>query len=209
MTWFLSRQILTPVRALQEGTQALICREFEKRIAVRSQDELGRLSEDFNTLASTLQHYETLRQQWITDISHELRTPLAVLRGEIEALQDGVREVRPEAMASLHTEVDRLATLVEGSSSSLCGRLREPGAPRRQDPPRHRTERDGKPCFETAWEKGDYVWDLDVAGCETVSVIGDPGPLEAGVCQHPGKHAALRQLTGNVCGSRQASAPNP
>lgn len=27
----------------------------------------------------------------MADISHELRTPLAVLRGELEAIQDGVR----------------------------------------------------------------------------------------------------------------------
>jgi two-component system sensor histidine kinase BaeS len=49
----------------------------------------------------------------VADISHELRTPLAVLRGEIEALQDGVRQATPEALASLHAEALQLGRLVD------------------------------------------------------------------------------------------------
>ena len=63
-------------------------------------------------MADTLKAYETMRQQWITDISHELRTPLAILKGEIEAVQDGVRKIRPETLDSLHSEVMRLSKLV-------------------------------------------------------------------------------------------------
>ena len=51
-------------------------------------------------------------QQWIADISHELRTPLSVLRAEIEALQDGVRQMTPERLNSLHSEVMNLNRLV-------------------------------------------------------------------------------------------------
>ena len=35
-----------------------------------------------------------MRRDFMADISHELRTPLAVLRGELEAIQDGVRKFR-------------------------------------------------------------------------------------------------------------------
>ncbi|HEY6009101.1 MAG TPA: ATP-binding protein, partial [Geobacteraceae bacterium] len=76
-------------------------------------DELGRLAEDFNSLAMTLEQNEKARRQWVADISHELRTPLAVLRGEIEALQDGVRQANPETIHSLHGEVLRLGRLVD------------------------------------------------------------------------------------------------
>jgi len=113
VTLFLSREILGPVKALTKGTQALISRRFQQRISVRSRDELGQLSRDFNTLARTLEQYETIRRQWLSDISHELRTPLSVLRGEIEALQDGTREANTQSMSSLHAEVIRLGRLVE------------------------------------------------------------------------------------------------
>ena len=46
-------------------------------------------------------------------MSHELRTPLAILRGEIEAMQDGVRDITPERLVSLHDEVNRLGKLVD------------------------------------------------------------------------------------------------
>jgi two-component system sensor histidine kinase BaeS len=61
----------------------------------------------------TLEKNEQARRQWVADISHELRTPLAVLRGEIEALQDGVRQPTPAAVASLHAEVLRIGRLVD------------------------------------------------------------------------------------------------
>jgi two-component system, OmpR family, sensor histidine kinase BaeS len=64
-------------------------------------------------MALTLEKNEKARRQWVADISHELRTPLAVLRGEIEALMEGVRTVSPEAIRSLHAEVLRLHRLVD------------------------------------------------------------------------------------------------
>lgn len=39
--------------------------------------------------------------------------PLAVLRGELEAIQDGVRQFTPESVASLQAEVATLTKLVD------------------------------------------------------------------------------------------------
>lgn len=46
-------------------------------------------------------------------ISHELRTPLTILRGEIEAILEGVRDVRREVLESVHAEVMLLSKTVE------------------------------------------------------------------------------------------------
>ena len=108
-----SRSLLRPIRQLIQGTRALANREFSVRISPSGSDELGKLAENFNTMAKTLEEYETLRKKWLTDISHELRTPLAVLRGELEAIQDGVHETTPSSIASLHNEVLRITKLVE------------------------------------------------------------------------------------------------
>jgi two-component system sensor histidine kinase BaeS len=48
----------------------------------------------------------------MADISHELRTPLAVLRAEIEAIQDGVRPCDGERIGSLHRSVLGMSHLV-------------------------------------------------------------------------------------------------
>ena len=108
----LARHLLTPVHKLTAGTQALALRHFNTRIEVESNDELGQLAADFNTMAQTLEKYERLRQQWISDIAHELRTPLSILRGEIEAFKDGVREVNHDTLDSLYSEARHLSKIV-------------------------------------------------------------------------------------------------
>jgi two-component system sensor histidine kinase BaeS len=113
MSLLLSRHLLAPVRQLVEGAQALTARNFSVRIKVESGDELGQLANDFNMMADQLERYEQMRRQWLSDISHELRTPLSILRGEIEAMQDGIRNTDSAALASLHAEALRLGKLVD------------------------------------------------------------------------------------------------
>ncbi len=109
----LAKRLVRPLRALAEATHRLAAGEYATRVEVASRDELGRLARDFNALALTLEKNEVSRRQWVADISHELRTPLAVLRGEVEALQDGVRQPTPESIASLHGEILHLGRLVD------------------------------------------------------------------------------------------------
>ena len=113
IAFILSRHLLKPILQLTEGTRELANRNFSVRIPSATKDELGLLAENFNTMAHTLEEFENMRKQWLTDISHELRTPLSILRGEIEALQDGVRKPTPVSLASLHDEILRISKLVE------------------------------------------------------------------------------------------------
>jgi two-component system sensor histidine kinase BaeS len=109
LAYWLSRR----VRALVHTTNALIRGDYTVRLAPRGQDELAQLARDFNTLAATLAASQEARRAWIADIAHELRTPLAVLRAEIESLQDGVRPLNQDNVASLAHETGRLTRLVE------------------------------------------------------------------------------------------------
>ncbi|WP_051207756.1 ATP-binding protein [Saccharospirillum impatiens] len=84
----------------------------QDRLVIRGNDELADLAKDFNVLAETLKRNQQARQRWIVDIAHELRTPIAVLKAEIEALLDGVRQPDPDTLTSLFQEVQRLGGLV-------------------------------------------------------------------------------------------------
>src|SRR5262245_4177172 len=101
------------VRTIARGAEALMRGDYAVRVADAGGDELAHLARDFNALAATLAATRRARSQWIADIAHELRTPLAVLRGEIEALQDGVRPLGPESLGSLAQEVGHLGRLVD------------------------------------------------------------------------------------------------
>jgi two-component system sensor histidine kinase BaeS len=109
----LARRFVRPIKAMAAATHDIASGRYGTRIPVSSSDELGCLAGDFNNMAAALERTEKERRQWIADISHELRTPVAVLRGEIEALLDGVRTVTPETIRSLHAETIRLSRLLE------------------------------------------------------------------------------------------------
>jgi two-component system sensor histidine kinase BaeS len=112
-SFFLSRHLLSPIKKLTEGAQELSSLRFSTKIDVHTRDELGQLADAFNSMSQALEKNETLRKQWTSDVAHELRTPLAILRGEIEAMQDGVREISPERLISLHDETNRIGKVVD------------------------------------------------------------------------------------------------
>jgi len=113
MAVWLARTLLTPVHRIAKATHALARGDYTMRVETRSRDELGQLARDFNQLAVVLDKNERTRRQFVADISHELRTPLAIIRGELEALEDGVRRFDNDAIASLQSEVGLLSKLID------------------------------------------------------------------------------------------------
>ena len=109
----LARRLVRPIKVMAAATHDIASGKYATRIPAEPKDELGQLARDFNAMALALEKNEKERRQWVADISHELRTPLAVLRGEIEALLDGIRAVTPDTVRSLHAEILRLSRLVE------------------------------------------------------------------------------------------------
>jgi len=109
LAYFFGRRL----KKITVATKALGSGRYSMRLPVESSDELGQLAQDFNEMASALEQAEQARQRWIADVSHELRTPLAILRGELEALQDGIRPMTLEAIDSLSNEVMRLTRLTD------------------------------------------------------------------------------------------------
>ncbi|MES2130452.1 MAG: ATP-binding protein [Pseudomonadota bacterium] len=110
---WLARHLLRPVAALRDVTRRIARGDFGARAPLLSRDELAELALHVNEMAQALQDSEQQRRKMLADISHELRTPLTVIRGEIEALLDGIRKADPRALESLHAEVLRLNKLVE------------------------------------------------------------------------------------------------
>ncbi|MBS1187753.1 MAG: baeS [Burkholderiaceae bacterium] len=113
VAWLLARIFLAPLKRITASTHSLAAGDYAARVPVSSGDELGQLGEDFNRLALTLEKNENLRRNFMADISHELRTPLAVLKGELEAVEDGIRPMSLASIRSLQTEVGTLGKLVD------------------------------------------------------------------------------------------------
>jgi two-component system sensor histidine kinase BaeS len=113
LAWLLAYTLGRPIKRITTAAKALAVGRYDSRLPIESTDELGQLARDFNDMAAALEQSEQARRRWVADISHELRTPLAVLRGELEALQDGIRPLTAEAIDSLFGDVMRLSRLTE------------------------------------------------------------------------------------------------
>lgn len=109
----LSSRLIRPVRSIQGAARRLAVGDYGARVPVAGRDEIARLGRDINALASALERTDRARRQWVADISHELRTPIALLRAQVEALQDGVRPLAPSEIDRLHADLLRLARLVD------------------------------------------------------------------------------------------------
>ncbi|WP_438466118.1 ATP-binding protein [Marinomonas sp. PE14-40] len=112
-TWSLAKAMSRPICQMSQATRQLASGSYSTRLPTNSRDELGMLAFDLNHLASTLQNTTEARKRWVADTAHELRTPLAILRGEIEAMQDGIIKVTPDSLGSLLNETVHLGRLIE------------------------------------------------------------------------------------------------
>jgi signal transduction histidine kinase len=108
----LARRATAPARELTRAARAVAAGDRSRRVEYEGGDELGEMASAFNQMADTIEEEDKLRRTFASEVAHELRTPLAVLRTQIEGMQDGVTPVNAAALASLHEETLRLARLV-------------------------------------------------------------------------------------------------
>ena len=109
-----STRLTRPIKELASAASAISRGEYRSQVAVTRRDEVGDLSETFNRMAKALETHESLRRKLIADVAHELRTPLGVMRGELEAMIDGLMPIDPERLQSLYEETGRLKSMVDG-----------------------------------------------------------------------------------------------
>jgi two-component system sensor histidine kinase BaeS len=109
-----SRRLTRPIKGLAQAASAISRGDLKRRVSPSRRDEVGDLAEAFNRMASDLETQESLRRKLIADVAHELRTPLGVMRGELEAMMDGLIPNDEDRLNSLYEETGRLKRMVEG-----------------------------------------------------------------------------------------------
>src|SRR3990170_3178745 len=108
----LARRATAPARELTRTARALAAGERSERVEFEGPDEFGEMGRAFNSMADSIEEEDRLRRAFAADVAHELRTPLAILRTQMEGIQDGVVEPSSPALASLLEETLRLSRLV-------------------------------------------------------------------------------------------------
>ena len=123
VAFLFSRRLARPLLQMKENAGLMAAGDYSPRCLPDGKDEIADLGRSLDTLGARLQdaadesaRMQASRQDFLATISHELRTPVTVLRGLLEACQDGIavsddeiREIRQEMLTET-TQLERLIT---------------------------------------------------------------------------------------------------
>lgn len=107
-----SKSISIPLSSLAKTAKRIATGDFSARIKTIANDEIGDICNNFDAMAEKLEAHELSRKRWVADISHEMRTPLAVLKAQVEAIEDGVRPANKENLALLSLKINSINHLI-------------------------------------------------------------------------------------------------
>ncbi|MEP6620645.1 MAG: HAMP domain-containing sensor histidine kinase [bacterium] len=101
------RNLLQPLRALNEGVAQLGAGQLNVLLAPGPADEFGRLTAAFNQMVVRVREMIHGRDQLLVDVSHELRSPVTRMRVALELLPHEAHRAR---LAEDVAEMDRMIT---------------------------------------------------------------------------------------------------
>ena len=122
ISWFVTRQVVDPVRYAARIAEEFSAGHLSERMKVRGEDDLARLARSFNDMAASLQlkigqleDLSRVQRRFVSDVSHELRTPLTTVRMAADVLHESRESFDPATARSaelLQTQMDRFEALL-------------------------------------------------------------------------------------------------
>jgi len=97
-------KIMSAIESVREG-------EYSYLIAMKGNDELALLGDEFDSLTGKLRETDEIRRRFVSDASHELKTPLASIRLLTDSILQNKnikRETVMEFIGDIGMEADRL-----------------------------------------------------------------------------------------------------
>jgi two-component system sensor histidine kinase BaeS len=120
------RRMTRPMGNLVDAAGRIEAGDYSARVPETGPQDMRSVARAFNAMSARLKASDEQRRSFLADVAHELRTPLSVIRGQAEAIADGVypgdaAHLAPilEATQSLDRLIEDLRTLVLTDAGSL------------------------------------------------------------------------------------------
>jgi two-component system OmpR family sensor kinase len=112
----ISRSVAGPLQGMAEASESIAKGEFDQQLPLQGPDEVQRLAQSFNSMATQVDHSQIAQRDLVANVSHDLKTPLTAIRGWSQALLDGTADAPDEqrnAILIIQSEADRMQRMVE------------------------------------------------------------------------------------------------
>ncbi|MGL5821955.1 MAG: sensor histidine kinase [Sarcina sp.] len=108
------RFIINPIEEVNKVSRQIAKGNASERVKINSNDELGELADNFNSMAEAIEKVEMNRREFISNVSHELRSPMTSIKGFIAGILDGIIPPDKEHfyLKKVSEEIERLTRLI-------------------------------------------------------------------------------------------------
>jgi two-component system sensor histidine kinase ChvG len=122
LSFFFSKSIVSPIKILSRNTNLERDKVLNNRKIItypNRKDEIGKLSEDIQSMSSDLKKRIKQIEEFVFDVSHELKNPLTGLKSSSDLLKtDKLENKNKELLVNnISTEVDRMNILISDISN--------------------------------------------------------------------------------------------
>lgn len=106
--------VINRLNEINNAAKKLAKGDVQKRVEIKSRDEIGELGDSFNIMADSLEKVDKNRRDFVSNVSHELRSPITSIKGFISGILDGVipKDKENYYLNIVYDEINRLTRLV-------------------------------------------------------------------------------------------------
>ncbi|MEH7119426.1 HAMP domain-containing sensor histidine kinase [Neobacillus vireti] len=110
-----TKYLVKPISNLTKATKSLANGDFNVKMNVYRDDEIGELSNSFLQMARKLEQIDDIRKEFISNISHDIQSPLSNIKGYANLLdtESLSKKERSQYVSIINGEISRLSTLTK------------------------------------------------------------------------------------------------
>jgi signal transduction histidine kinase len=107
------RRMTRPMESIVDAARRIEQGDYSAQVPERGTPDLRSVARAFNSMSARLKTSDEQRRSFLADVTHELRTPLSVIRGQAEAIADGLYDGDAAHLAPILDATETLDRLVE------------------------------------------------------------------------------------------------